>query len=922
MAVSCTDYSARFDELQKEIDKRQNECTTLSDNAEGLNAMVSAIKKDDSLTDFSPIEEEGEVIGFRAVFKAAGEITVYNQQTGISVGSVDGKYYWMLCSEWLTDASGNKIEIGADSPLPRFGVQDDALVVSVDGGSSWQVLGSVDKNLITSVEEDEAQVVFTLSGGATIMIPKYQPFSIMLEGDEATLEEGGSVTFTYKITGAANPSVEVACGSKWSAVVTPGAASDEVGEDAVTSQGTITVSAAEGASSSEVLVLAGDDSGRVVAVKARITFKAAPEPEPAEDPVLTPVRKSYTVDGEGGQLSVTLKTNISYSITSSASWLRWASTKATRTDVVIFDVDANDGDERTAIVTFAAGNYSTQVSVRQTAVERYLDLSDTEMTLDNDGSAISLFAESNVDYTFNVNSSWLEVNRNGDYSESEFRIGAQRNASFDKRTATITFSEPHIATQKVNIVQDGRDLPAAGAGSVFFESKGTYNYRYGPSIIRHEDGSLDVWTSKEGSTYNTYADYTYQEVGTRSQQPASGKTLAQHFNTQHAFKRLMISIYGTGTSDKCTLKLYKWAGSYAATVASSPIGTRAISDAISADGAKYTLAPDNGNKLAAGEYMWLMEGASAGVGLYLYSGAGTVSLTSSESFIDGRAVSNANFQAKLRGNASGGYHFVDCFAYFHSDDGGKTWSAERDALFGTEGDEDQWSVCDPGAAYFGGWYYMAYTSAPGDYGGTYNHCYVARSKSPTGPWYKWNGSGWGGAPAKIIKFTGSTSQWGAGEPCIVVKDNTVYFYYTWTEGTAEECPTTRLATAPLSENWPANLTIYGEVINKASFGYSDSSDIKYVDDYGLFVAFHTYNRYRSTSAVAVWTSPDGKNFTYRGNVTGSLRGYLANLGVSADGQGHISLSQPSYIGYAYGVNPKTMSKGNWNTWFSPLAFSE
>ncbi len=280
MAVSCTDYSARFEDLQNQVKALQNECTTLSDNAEGLNAMVSAIKKDDSLTDFSPIEEEGEVIGFRAVFKAAGEITVYNQQTGISVGSVDGKYYWMLCSEWLTDASGNKIEIGADSPLPRFGVQDDALVVSVDGGSSWQVLGSVDKNLITSVEEDEAQVVFTLSGGATIMIPKYQPFSIMLEGDEATLEEGGSVTFTYKITGAANPSVEVACGSKWSAVVTPGAASDEVGEDAVTSQGTITVSAAEGASSSEVLVLAGDDSGRTVTVKARITFKAAPEPEP------------------------------------------------------------------------------------------------------------------------------------------------------------------------------------------------------------------------------------------------------------------------------------------------------------------------------------------------------------------------------------------------------------------------------------------------------------------------------------------------------------------------------------------------------------------------------------------------------------------------------------------------------------------
>ena len=88
------------------------------------------------------------------------------------------------------------------------------------------------------------------------------------------------------------------------------------------------------------------------------------------------------------------------------------------------------------------------------------------------------------------------------------------------------------------------------------------------------------------------------------------------------------------------------------------------------------------------------------------------------------------------------------------------------------------------------------------------------------------------------------------------------------------------------------------------------------------MAFHTYNRYRSTSAVAVWTSPDGKNFTYRGNVTGNLRGYLGNLGVSADGLGHIRLSEPSYIGYAYGVNSETLSKANWNTWFSPLTFGE
>ena len=143
----------------------------------------------------------------------------------------------------------------------------------------------------------------------------------------------------------------------------------------------------------------------------------------------------------------------------------------------------------------------------------------------------------------------------------------------------------------------------------------------------------------------------------------------------------------------------------------------------------------------------------------------------------------------------------------------------------------------------------------------------------------------------------------------------MYFYYTWTEGATEDCPTTRLATAPLSENWPAHLTIYGTVIDKAQFEHADSCDIKYVEDYDLFYAFHTYNRYRFNSEVAVWTSKDGKNFTYRGNMSGVLK-YLGNMGVSGDGEGHIRLSEPQFIGYSYGSN----ASGNWNTWFGPMYF--
>ncbi len=465
-------------------------------------------------------------------------------------------------------------------------------------------------------------------------------------------------------------------------------------------------------------------------------------------------------------------------------------------------------------------------------------------------------------------------------------------------------------------------VPYAESGTDCFISTGEYNYRYGPSIISNGDGSMDMWTSKEGERYiNSNSDITYQETGTRTKVSAHGHTIAQYFNTQHRFMRVMVNFYGSGTtSDAVDLKLYRWAGSYEATLASAPLNTFSINKTTSLypDGNRYSIYKDEGHSwMEPGEYMWTATGATEEVGVYKYSGAGTIALTDSRSYFDGEPVPDYNFQAKLRGSAYNSSNFVDRFAYFHSTDGGATWSKERDVLFPTEGSEDHFSVCDPGAAFFGGWYYIGYTSAPSAYGGYFNHCYVARSRTPEGPWYKWNGSGWGGEPAKVIAFDGSTKAWGAGEPCIVVKDNVIYFYYTWIDSIDAWLPTTRLATAPFCDDWPAHLTEQGTVIDKVLFKDADSCDIKYIEDYGLFYAFHTYNRYIPASAIAVWSSPDGRNFTYQGDMTGDLLPGLGNMGVSGDGMGHIRLRDPQFVSYSYATSG---GRASWNTRFSPMIF--
>ena len=87
---------------------------------------------------------------------------------------------------------------------------------------------------------------------------------------------------------------------------------------------------------------------------------------------------------------------------------------------------------------------------------------------------------------------------------------------------------------------------------------------------------------------------------------------------------------------------------------------------------------------------------------------------------------------------------ADWFTYRRSVDGGKTWSDEKVVMAPTPDSMDWFSVCDPAIFKYGDYYYMGYTSTVfADGGGVGNNGFVGRSKSPTGPFEKWTGDGWG-----------------------------------------------------------------------------------------------------------------------------------------------------------------------------------
>lgn len=335
------------------------------------------------------------------------------------------------------------------------------------------------------------------------------------------------------------------------------------------------------------------------------------------------------------------------------------------------------------------------------------------------------------------------------------------------------------------------------------------------------------------------------------------------------------------TEESMTLSLYVWKGDYRTTVENEPIYRKRY-ERFANNGwlslyRNEEAENDHSIKIPAGEYLWVASEPTAQAGIWAQAGSsGSKGGLNPMSFSNGVEMKDFQFESRVQLEYTSCDMFWDQISYRHSNDGGKTWTAEVFTLKPTEFSKDALSCCDPGVARWGGYYYLGYTSTE-DPLGTENNVYVARSKNPDGPWEKWNGNGWGGNPEPVILYHGfgNPDRFGAGEPCFVVLDNTVYLYYSWYDSGVQ----TRVSTAPADdENWPARLEYRGVAIDKsdADFQSADHSDVKYRPDLKKFYAINTAKRMTEESFIQIWSSDNGLKF----NLETTLKGKGLKKGTS------------------------------------------
>lgn len=267
---------------------------------------------------------------------------------------------------------------------------------------------------------------------------------------------------------------------------------------------------------------------------------------------------------------------------------------------------------------------------------------------------------------------------------------------------------------------------------------------------------------------------------------------------------------------------------------------------------------------------------------------------------------------------------ADWFTYRRSEDGGQTWSDEQVVMSPVPDSMDWFSVCDPAVIKYGEYYYIGYTSTIfANGGGVCNNGFIARSKSPKGPFERWCGNGWGehrvtsdgvchwmGKPAPVIYFDEAWQNWGAGEFSFVIKDETIYIYYTWTSKDADGrgFSQTRVATADITdENWPAHIKQHGVAVERPDTG-NDSYDVVYCEEAEQFIALSTDRRFGENSFLAVYASDDGLHFERINEIKVNTGWKLHNCGISGDIHHHIKKGDTLLLAYAYGSQ-----WGKWGT---------
>ena len=250
---------------------------------------------------------------------------------GVKLDS-DGKYYWTLDGEFITEGGKKMPVTGDDGVTPVFKIENDTWYVSYDKEATWKecgpATGAAGDSFFSDVStsEDGRWVYLTLADGETVLtLEMYKEFGIAFESLPELIMAGATAEIPFVLTGADEKSVvEAIAKGDWEA---------EAVMDG-TEGGKIVVTAPAESSTGRVIVLLSDGESKTI--MKTLTFVSG---------VMNVTTQSQEAAAVGGTVSFELETDLDYEVVipdDAKEWLSRVETRALRQETLTFSAKANE----------------------------------------------------------------------------------------------------------------------------------------------------------------------------------------------------------------------------------------------------------------------------------------------------------------------------------------------------------------------------------------------------------------------------------------------------------------------------------------------------------------------------------------------------------------------------------------------------
>lgn len=348
-----SDLQTRMDQAEADIAELQQLVKDINTNISGLVTVVDALKNSDQITSVTPLSDGS---GYTITFSKSGTITIYNGKNGVDGTNgtngangengadghtpqisvkldSDGQYYWTVDGEYLTDAEGKKIPATAHIATPQIRINEGNFEISYNEGLTWEIIGNAgasDDVVFKQVIDGPASVLFVLSDGTQIEIPKTQQFVINVTSTDVVASAGQQAFVDFTVSGADENTVVDAFGTKgYEASVMMSNAS----------RGSLTITVPDPMTDGKVYLMAVKSNGSTA---ARIFS--------CEEGVFSVDETAFAakVPAAGGNIEVPVRTNVSgymVMVDPGNQWIKHVETKAVKTETLVFSVEANTSTE-------------------------------------------------------------------------------------------------------------------------------------------------------------------------------------------------------------------------------------------------------------------------------------------------------------------------------------------------------------------------------------------------------------------------------------------------------------------------------------------------------------------------------------------------------------------------------------------------